>query len=264
MSELKEQYKDAANLDARIALHSRFSTAPVNWYRWLFDHFRLPEGARVLELGCGAARLWRENLERLPEGWQVTLTDASPGMVEEAETHLGAYPFSFAALGAQQLPFADASFDAVVANHMLYHVPDLSRALAEVRRVLRPGGRLFAATNGEAHMRELNELSHDLVAGGVVQAFAQCEHVTTFTLESAPALLAPFFAELTLHRPEGDPDLYVTEAEPLVAYVLSVTPEALRADGEKVAALRRRVARALAVTGELRITRERGLFEAHA
>ncbi len=39
------QYKDASNLDARIALHSRFSTAKVDWYEWLFGHFSLPEGA---------------------------------------------------------------------------------------------------------------------------------------------------------------------------------------------------------------------------
>ena len=57
MSDLTEQYRNAANLDARIDLHSRFSTNPLNWYRWLFDHLALPEGARVLELGCGPAKL---------------------------------------------------------------------------------------------------------------------------------------------------------------------------------------------------------------
>ena len=50
---------------------------------------------------------------------------------------------------AEDLPFADASYDLVAAMWMLYHVPDLDRALAEVRRVLRPGGHLLAVTNGE-------------------------------------------------------------------------------------------------------------------
>jgi SAM-dependent methyltransferase len=266
MSELKEQYRDASNLNARIALHSRFSTARVNWYRWLFDRFRLPEGARVLELGCGPARLWCENIERVPESWRVALTDASAGMVAEAEAQLGgaSHRFTFAVADARQLPFEDASFDAVIANHMLYHVPDLPRALREVRRVLKPGGRLLAATNGAEHMRELDALSQDVVAGGVVRAFAQSDHLTEFTLETAPDYLKAHFSGVRLHRPAGDPDLYVTEAEPLVAYILSVAPGVVRQDEEKVAALHKRIAQALSASGTIRITRASGLFEAHA
>jgi SAM-dependent methyltransferase len=264
--EIKEQYRDASNLNARTALHSRFSTARVNWYCWLFEQFRLLEGTRVLELGCGPAGLWRENVARIPESWHVTLTDASAGMVAEAEAQLGdaSHRFTFAVADAQRLPFDDAAFDAVIANHMLYHVPDLPQVLREVRRVLKPAGRLFAATNGEEHMRELNALSQDVVPGGVVRAFAQSNHLTEFTLETAPDYLQPYFSEVTLHRPGGDPDLYVTEAEPLVAYILSVTPGVVRQDEEKVAALRNRVAQALSASGAIRITRASGLFEAHA
>ncbi len=214
----------------------------------------------MLELVCGPAKLWRENLERIPN-WDITLTDFSAGMIREAEANL-LNSFTFAVADAQALPFEDASFDAVVANHMLYHVPNLPQALREVRRVLKPGGRLFAATNGAAHMRELDDLSQDLVADGVVSAFAREGQLTDFTLESAPALLKPHFSTVTLHRPEDDPDLYVTEAEPLVAYILSVTPPKARADEMKVAALRARVDEALPPSGEVRITRATGLFEA--
>ena len=264
MSDLEEQYRDASNLDARITLHSRFGTAKTNWYRWLFDHFDLPDGARVLELGCGPAKLWQENLARTPD-WNIALTDLSPGMVAEAEAHLKDAPraFSFAVVNPEALPFGDGVFDAVVANHMLYHVPDLQQVLGEVRRVLKPGGRLFAATNGATHMRELDDLSRDVVAGGVVSAFARDGHLTDFTLETASNHLKPYFSTVTLHRPEGDPDLYVTEAEPLVAYILSVTSPEARADETKVAALRARVKGALAASGEVRITRATGLFEAH-
>jgi ubiquinone/menaquinone biosynthesis C-methylase UbiE len=58
----------------------------------------------------------------------------------------------------QRLPFADASFDVVIAAWMLYHVPDVSQGLREIWRVLRPGGALFAVTNSEDHLRELWEL----------------------------------------------------------------------------------------------------------
>ena len=53
----------------------------------------------------------------------------------------------------QQLPFGDAQFDVVAAMWMLYHVPDLDRALAEIRRVLRPGGLFVAVTNGDGPPR---------------------------------------------------------------------------------------------------------------
>jgi ubiquinone/menaquinone biosynthesis C-methylase UbiE len=58
---------------------------------------------------------------------------------------------------AAWIPLADGSMDAVIANHMLYHVSDRRRALAEIHRLLRPGGRLYATTNGLGHMAELRE-----------------------------------------------------------------------------------------------------------
>ncbi|ADI14835.1 class I SAM-dependent methyltransferase [Truepera radiovictrix] len=264
---LREQYEAAANLDARVALHARFGAAQVNWYRWVFDRVvreaAPPGAARVLELGCGHAKLWRENAERVPEGWDLTLTDASPGMVAAAEATLGAtpHPVTFAVAAAQALPFADAAFDAVIANHMLYHVPDLPRALTEVRRVLRPGGTLFAATNGREHLLELDALTRALTPEGVVSAFSRRTHLATFDLETGAAALHPFFADVTLHHAPRS-DLYVTEAEPLVAYALSLLPEAPRQDEAKLSAFRQEVARRIAASGGVRITRSSGLFVA--
>ena len=260
---LAEQYQDASNLDARAALHRRFSVNGVNWHRWVFDHLELPDRARVLELGAGPAKLWRENLDRLPQNWHITLTDLSAGMIAKAQTYLEDAPnFTFTVADAQTLPFDDATFDAVVANHMLYHVPDLPRALSEVRRVLKPGGRLFAATNGKDHLHELDDLSQDLTADGAVHLGLQNNHVTSFDLGTGVGYLEPYFSSFILHRPPGDPDLLVTEAEPLLVYILSVTPADLKNDAKKMAALRKRVEQALAETGEVRITRATGLFEA--
>jgi ubiquinone/menaquinone biosynthesis C-methylase UbiE len=270
MSDVKEQYKDASNLNARIALHSRFSTAKVNWYRWLFDHFSLPEGARVLELGCGPAKLWCENLERIPEDWHITLTDLSAGMIAEAGVQLQNAPhgFAFAVADAQQLPFDDGDFDAVVAIHMLYHVPDQQRALTEMRRVLRPGGRVYASTNGKTHMQEVGDLAAYFAEGETLEQIRAAHRLNSFRLEDGFEMLSPYFSDVTLHRYENS--LEVTEAEPLLAYILSATaatelrerPSA--AQVERLEAFKKRLAEQISARGAVHITTTPGLFEAHA
>jgi SAM-dependent methyltransferase len=249
---LREQYKNAANLNDRILLHQRFSTNPYDFHLWVFDHLKLPADSRVLELGCGPGSLWRPNLARIPAGWQITLSDLSPGMLAEARANLAsAASFAFEQADAQSLPFADAAFDAVIANHMLYHVPDRAKAFAEIRRVLRTGGRFYAATNGENHLREIYEL---------VQQFDPALDLwnrMTFRLENGAGELAPFFPQVTLHRYPSN--LVVTEAEPLVAFVASMIGAKL--SGERRAAFAQAVAERIAADGAIYVTKDTGLFE---
>jgi ubiquinone/menaquinone biosynthesis C-methylase UbiE len=133
---------------------------------------------RVLEVGCG----WGELAERVATETEaeVVAVDISPRMVE-----LTRQRGIDARVGdVQKLPFADGEFDVVVAVWMLYHVPDIPRALGEIVRVLRPGGRLVAATNSQTHLHELREL----VGSG--------PSPISFTRESGEKLLAPFFAQV--------------------------------------------------------------------
>ena len=268
-----EQYKDASNLEARKELHQRFSTNTYPWHRWVFDHLDVPANARVLELGCGPAWLWVENEGRIPQTWEVTLSDFSEGMLAEAKRNVQGLngSFSFRQLDAQNIPFDDASFDAVIANHMLYHVPDIPKALVEIRRVLKPGGRLYAATNGAGHLQELGTLQARLL-GREPKRDYDISGSRRFGLQNGAALLEPFFPHVTLYRFEGD--LEVTEAEPLVAYILSMN--ALRdlmddvgatdmdetAFEEKVAAFREYLVGRLEAEGSIHIGKETGLFEA--
>ncbi len=133
---LQHQYQNASNLNARISLHARFSLNSYGWHPWVFDQFQLPPNARILELGCGSGALWLRNLERIPAGWDITLSDFSTGMVEDARHKLegSTHPFTFQQMDAQSIPLPDASVDAVIANHMLYHVPDRNKAFSEIRR----------------------------------------------------------------------------------------------------------------------------------
>ena len=69
---LTHQYKNAQSLNARIQLHARFSTNKYGWQRWVFDHFNIPAQGRILEVGCGTGGLWMRNINRIPEGWEIT------------------------------------------------------------------------------------------------------------------------------------------------------------------------------------------------
>jgi SAM-dependent methyltransferase len=251
-----EQYRTAANLEARIRFHDRFRVNPYGWHPWVFDRLDLPPACRILEVGCGAGSLWQENLPRLPAGWEITLADLSPGMLARARRNLrtGARPFRFAALDVRDLPIPDARLDAVIANHMLYHVPDRPRALAEIRRVLGPRGRIYAATGGRDQFHELIDLVHRFDPGIVLW---EGRGPDSFLLETGHAQLAPWFAEISLQR--YDDALVVTEVEPLVAYVASK----VALSEERQAGLARFAAGELRrLGGSLRITKEYGLFQA--
>lgn len=254
---LRKQYQNASNLNDRIRIHVRFSTNRYGWHPWVFDQIKLPEHALVLELGCGPGRLWKENLGRIPTGWEIMLTDFSPGMLEEARRNLaGVRRFAFEVADAQALPFNDAGFDAVIANHMLYHVPDRTRAFAEIRRVLRPTGRCYAATNGEAHLREMHDLvrQFDPTIGMWRQPGDQ-----TFTIEQAQSELSHHFSHVLLHRYESA--LVVTEAEPLVAFVASMADANLT--GARRAEFTRVVEQRIVADGAIHITKDTGLFEVY-
>jgi len=251
---LERQYKDASNLDARIGLHEQFSTNMYGWPRWVLDRVlpHVPANGRVLELGCGPGTLWRENRERIPSVWDVTLSDFSAGMLAEAQRNLSdaGRPFSFTQVDAQHIPYPDDSVDAVIANHMLYHVPDRARAFGEIRRVLRPGGRFFAATNGQGHMRELEEFA---------PAYRAHRLGLGFDLEHGATELAPWFAHVDLDRYEDA--LEVIEAAPLRDYIFSMRLAVGIGETDR-AAITQEVERRLATDGVIRIGKDVGLFVA--
>jgi ubiquinone/menaquinone biosynthesis C-methylase UbiE len=213
---LVKQYKDTSNLDARIRLHQRFSLNPYGWHPWVFDHFDLPPCCRILELGCGPGHLWLENLARTPGGWEILLSDFSAGMLEQARRNLeDQRPFQFKVIDAQSIPCESETFDAVIANHMLYHLPDRPAALAEIRRVLKPSGHFYASTVGNHHLEEIDDLIRRFDPG-----ITSWGTVTdSFTLANGMGQLSQWFTDNQLFRYEDA--LEVTEVAPLVDYIFS-------------------------------------------
>lgn len=252
-----DQYKDSTNLDARVVIHQRFSTNPYGWMNWVFDHLlKLPKDAKILELGCGPGYLWKENAHRIPDGWRITLSDLSSGMLDAAWRNLvvTGRAFQFKEIDAQSIPFEDETFDAVIANHMLYHVPDKAKALTEIKRVLKPGGRFFATTVGSGHMDEVNGRLQEISRGG----FARVA-VVAFTLENGAEQLKPFFSEVSVSRYEDS--LRVTELEPLIAYIRSMIA-ASDTQEDKLETLKQEFKSRLEENSEIFVTKASGLFEA--
>lgn len=250
------QYRSDANLNARIQLHELYSLNKLDFHQWVFDHLKLSDGCRILEVGCGPGMLWRKNIDRLSPTWQVCLSDFSPGMIRTARSHMlpdFSY-FTASVFDIQYASFPDALFDVIIANHMLYHVPDINRALREIKRLLKPGGRVYAATNSRTSMQEM----YDLVArfNAVYRNWRQGENALSFTLENGSDYLASHFPEIVLHRYEDG--LEVTDAEPLADYInssLKMPPPERQA---LITFLTEEMDRC---NGTISITKETGLFE---
>ncbi len=251
-----DQYKDASNLDARILLHERFSENKQGWASWVFDTYeKLPSLARVLELGSGSAFIWASCPERIPDDWEITLSDLSEGMLTAARKNTSSLSrdFSFQEIDAQSIPFDDETFDIVIANHMLYHVPDRTKALAEIRRVLKDGGILFAATNGNNHLLEMNRW---LKAANPDPDFIPMR--LPFTLDNGLEQLEPYFSSIEIIRYKDS--LRVTDIGLMMGYINSMT----KIKGIPSSALpevEAELKNILATKGEIFIQKDSGIFK---
>lgn len=255
-----EQYKDSSRLQARGRLHADYSRNPYGWFEWQFDLYHdLPDNARILELGAGAGWLWLRNWRRIPSGWDITLSDFSAGMVAEQRTNMARIPrpFHFEEIDIQAIAFPDQTFDAVMANNMLYHVPDRPKAIAEMRRILKPSGTVFTATNGEHHLQEVHHLMarFGFQQGEYLGGFVS---VKGYTLENAGAQLQAAFEHVELHR--YDDAILLTDAQPLIDYILSFP---IQLSPERIKALQTFVEAEISHEGQFSITKDMGVLIAH-
>lgn len=215
---MTNQYRNASNISARINLHSKYSTNKTGWFPWIYEQCGLEKGMRVLELGCGDASLWINNIGKLPEGISITLSDISEGMLRDVRRSVcGNDPrFSFKVTDCHDIHEKDSSYDIVIANHVLFYCDDVSAACGGISRVLKPGGRLICSTYGNNHMIEVGSLVTEFDSRIVLAA----ENLyNNFGKENGAAILAPYYNSVNWIQYEDS--LVVTEPEALISYILS-------------------------------------------
>ncbi|TLS35749.1 class I SAM-dependent methyltransferase [Pseudalkalibacillus caeni] len=257
---LKEQYKNSSNLSGRIELHESYSKNKEGWHHWLFDRMALAPDARILELGCGNGVLWEKNHLFSSPRWKLTFSDLSAGMLANAKERVSElYPeANYEVIDAQDIPFQANTFDNVIANHMLYHVEDPGKSIAEIRRVLKPGGMLYASTNGRNHLKEINELLYEF---DPMIELESASYIDAFGLENGKKLLSSEFGFIEEHYYEDG--LVVTEAEPLIRYILTTMSNAAeRLNGEALMEFRDFLNGKIDHQGAIHISKDSGLFRA--
>ena len=247
---VQTQYRSADKLNTRISLHDKYSVNKQGFGNWIASHYEIRPGMSLLELGCGTGDMWRGREDLIRRCGRFVLSDCSAGMLASArETLSGCPEIEFRIIDIQEIPFPGRSFDIVIANMMLYHVPDLANGLGEVRRVLKDGGRFYCATYGENGMMAY-----------IGRLFAE-QHVearinTSFTLQNGESRLKPFFSGVERFLYEDA--LAVTDLDDLIDYIRSLASlsELQKLPGKTL----RAVLEAHMRDGVLHIPKEYGLF----
>jgi SAM-dependent methyltransferase len=190
----QKAYATDEALSVRQRIHDQYSVPPVNFLDWVLEREIWRGNELVLDVGAGPGVYFESAARRASHG-AVIGADLSFGMAQRANRKGIAQMMTNA--DVQTLPFASSTFDIVLANHMLYHVPDLDLALSEVHRVLKPTGVLIAATNSQFNMPEFDQLTRRVfsqlgVTGNDVENFVKPAS-RNFNLEDAPSQLSHHF-----------------------------------------------------------------------
>lgn len=244
------QYAGPERFDARVRLYRLYARARPTWLGWCWQQLALSPGERVAEVGTGTGNLWLENARAMPQGLAPLLSDRSAGMLHAARQRLRPFAarFHFQRADVQHLPWREAAFDVVIANHMLYHVPDRPRAIAQLARVLSPSGRCLVGTNDRGHLRELRELLADFE---VESSLGSASAHRVFDLERAERELGAAFDEVRIARRRER--LEVRDASVVGDYLRSIATES-PANRARIARARSHVSERIRVEGCFEVT----------
>ena len=247
---VQEQYKTADHLNTRISIHTKYSINKLGFGNWLFSHYDISPNTKILELGCGTGDMWKSKLHLIDKSIELTLTDFSENMVSIAKNTLGEHNhISYDVVNIENIPYADNSFDRVIANMMLYHVPDLDKGLSEVKRILREDGYFYCATYGENGIMPF--------IAGLLKEYGITDTTNKiFTLQNGAGILKKYFSNI--QRLDYEDSLAVTDIDDVLDYIYSL------ANMSSIATLGRETLKEILekemVNGVLNIPKEYGMF----
>jgi ubiquinone/menaquinone biosynthesis C-methylase UbiE len=250
---IKNQYTTSEKINCRIDLHTAYSENKYGWHPWVFDQLALCEGVKLLELGCGPGTLWGKNQNRIPQKSEILLSDLSFGILQSAREALQG-DFGYLVVNAEEIPLCSGHWDVVVANHMLYHVPDKRKAVSEIKRVLARGGKLCASTVGQAHLKEITELVNRFNSQWVWWNASN-----SFLLEDGQQFLEQWFPHVERRRYEDA--LVIPNPDELIAYIFSGTNDEMEPQREPFQKFIHQEFEKRG--GVFRITKDSGLFIAY-
>lgn len=255
---IKEQYKNDKNLNLRANLHS-YNINKVDWDKWCYKQIDFKKNSRVLELGCGGGKFWWKNKENIDENLDITVSDFSKSMLKIAKSKLKNINsnFKFQEINAESIPYDDNTFDIVIAQHMIYFVPDIEQALNEIRRILVPGGIFYVTANSSDSMKELNELVNDFDSNSGLNSNG---YSTRFELENGTDILKKYFNKVDVEILNGK--IIVNDPKPVVEYKASTIQGSSILVGEKKKEFTKYVQDYIDKNKEISITTKTCMFKA--
>jgi len=249
-----ERYAKSASRGTTIY---EFRSPERDWSGYALDWIDWNPTWTAVDAGCGLGAYFPALRRRVPAG---VLIGIDVTLVELEHTAALQPGVPLAGADVQAVPLREASVDAIVCAHMLYHVPDVAAALREFRRVLRPGGTFLAIYDSEVDdQRELDDLF--MASGGTVPL----NRLTArFSIESGPGYLEPVFDDVVLHTER--PAMLVPEVDPVTSEI-----DGLRAVAEPylepgvtwdgmLARAAERVVEVIERDGVFRISEHKGVF----
>ena len=215
---LRRYYASDRNLRIQDETLAKYCVPRIDYVRWTLDTVDWEGDEVILDIGAGRGSHYACLMQEQPNITYYAL-DLSPNLLLNHPCAADRL-----ALGdGMQLPYADDSFDIVMANHVLYHLADIEAGVAEIKRVLKPDGRMLAATDSLQTLPELQVLIRRaivLLSTNGAQVHPPTLPCDTFALENGTRMLARHFYAVVRH--DLPCQLKFDDVEPAMEYLDSM------------------------------------------